>query len=41
MYNIIRISDNSIVQSNLTIGECISWLNVYGNIIEYTIAKQQ
>jgi len=40
MYNIIQISNNSVVQSNLTIEECISWINAYGNIIEYTIVKQ-
>lgn len=36
-YNIILISNQSVVETNLKYEECIDWLNEFGNIIDYTI----
>jgi hypothetical protein len=38
-YNIILISNQSVVETDLTYEECVDWLNKFGNILDYTIVS--
>ena len=38
-YDVIEISTGNIMLGDSTYDECIQWIEVYGNIIEYTIIQ--
>jgi hypothetical protein len=37
MYNVIEIVTKNIVLENSTYQDCLDWIEVYGDIINYTI----
>ncbi len=37
MYNVIEIPTKNIVLENSTYQDCLDWIEVYGDIINYTI----
>ena len=39
-YSIIEIETGIKVQTNLSYQECLDWLSSHGNIMDYTIVKE-
>jgi len=38
-YNVIEISTNNIIIENSTYEYCLSWIENFGNIVDYTIVQ--
>lgn len=38
-YSIVEISTGNKIQTNMTYQQCIDWLDIYGNILDYTIIE--
>jgi hypothetical protein len=41
MYSIIEIKSGNIIQTYQTYEECVKWLDSEGNILDYTIIKEE
>jgi hypothetical protein len=40
-YNVIKISTGDIMLENSTYEECLQWIEMYGDIINYTVVTYQ
>lgn len=41
MYSIIEINSGNVIQKYQTYQECVEWLDINGNILDYTIIKEE